>query len=203
MAQAFNIVRCELWELSQIFLQRGEAGLVGVQQLELRLQTALIQALLQAFLLTFKGRRCCGGFCCSCLLLLQRLECLPARQLQSWKLLLQVVQSLQIGCLCGLERQPLLLKLLELLVVMAQVVTLLFCGLQLWLRNGDGAVQLPTAVQLLLQVFALALPTWQGVSQPLKFCFRGLKRQLCVRLLSDLISNRFQIVLSLRNGGAS
>jgi hypothetical protein len=96
-----------------------------------------------------------------------------------------------------------LLKLLELRVVTAQIVTMRLCGLQLWLRKGDGAVQLPTALQLLLQVFALALPTWQGMSQPLKFCFRGLKRQLCVRLLSDLISNPFQIVLSLRNGGAS
>jgi hypothetical protein len=61
LAQALDVVCCELWELSQISLQLREAGLVGVQQLELRVQPVLIQTLVQAFLLTFKGRSCLGG----------------------------------------------------------------------------------------------------------------------------------------------
>jgi hypothetical protein len=128
---------------------------------------------------------------------------LPTRQLQSWKLLLQAVQSLQIRCLGSFERNPLLLKLVELVVVMEQVVTLLLGRLQLWLSKGDGALQFLATHQLLLQVSAFALPAWQGLTHKLKFCFRGLKRLLCVRLLSDLSGNGFELVLSLRNGGAS
>ena len=95
------------------------------------------------------------------------------------------------------------LKLLELLVVMEQVVTLLRCRLNLWLSKGDGVLQFFTTDQLLLQVSALVLLAWQGLTHKLKFRLRGLKRLLRFRLLSDLIGNGFQIVLSLCNGGAS